>query len=119
MPTEAIGRRKTRMLGTLIVLGILFLLFGFGSMPASGHLVPGPWDKVVHMAVFATLALGMRMLMPGLPVWLLFTLGAVIGVADEIHQTWVPTRQPGWDDGMADLLGIMIGLLAWYPLKRI
>lgn len=106
------------MLGTLIVLSIFSLLFGFGSMPASGHLVPSPWDKVVHMAVFATLALGMRTLMPGLPVWLLFTLGAVIGATDEIHQIWVPTRQPGWDDEMADLVGMGVGLLICRTLKH-
>ena len=56
MPTDAAGRRPLlTAVGTAVVVGIFFLLFGFGSTPASGNLVPAPWDKGVHLAVFATL----------------------------------------------------------------
>ncbi len=119
MPTDAF-RRRTRLtvLGTAVVVGIFFLLFGFGSTPESGNLLPTPWDKGVHLAVFAILAIGLRMLMPGLPGWVLFGLAIVIALADEVHQQWVPTRQPDWNDGIADLLGAALGLAAWkYLLK--
>ncbi len=114
MPTDAVRRRTLlTALGTAVVMGIFFLLFGFGSTPASGNLVPSPWDKGVHLAVFAVLAIGLRMLMPGLPGWILFGLAIVVALADELHQLWVPTRQPDWNDGMADLLGAALGLALW------
>lgn len=119
MPTDAAGRRSLlTAVGTAVVVGIFFLLFGFGSTPASGNLVPAPWDKGVHLAVFATLAIGLRLLMPGLPGWMLFGLAAVVAIADETHQFLVPTRQPAWDDGMADLLGAALGLLVWSSLRQ-
>lgn len=114
MPTDSVQRRSLlTLLGTAVVLGIFFLLFGFGSTPASGNLVPSPWDKGVHLGVFATLAVGLRMLMPGLPAGILFGMTAVVALSDEIHQLWVPTRQPDWHDGIADLLGAAIGLAGW------
>ena len=72
----------------------------------------------MHLAVFATLAIGLRLLMPGLPGWMLFGLAAVVAIADETHQFLVPTRQPAWDDGMADLLGAALGLLVWPRLQQ-
>lgn len=119
MPTDAAGRRSLlTAVGTAVVVGIFFLLFGFGSTPASGNLVPAPWDKGVHLAVFATLAVGLRLLMPGLPGWMLFGLAAVVAIADETHQLLVPTRQPAWDDGLADLLGAALGLIASSSLRQ-
>lgn len=119
MPTDALRRRTLlTILGTAVVMGIFLLLFGFGSTPASGHLVANPWDKGVHLAVFAILAIGLRMLMPGLPGWLLFGLAIVIALADELHQFWVPTRQPDWNDGIADLLGAALGLTLWARLLK-
>ena len=118
MPIDAPRRRSLTVLGTLLVMGIFFLLFGFGSTQASGNLVPSPWDKGVHLAVFALLAIGLRMLMPGLPGWMLFGLSIVIALADEVHQLWVPTRQPDWNDGLADLLGAALGLASWAILQR-
>lgn len=119
MPTDAVRRRTLlTILGTAVVMGIFFLLFGFGSTPASGNLVANPWDKGVHLAVFAILAIGLRMLMPGLPGWLLFGLAIVIALADELHQFWVPSRQPDWNDGIADLLGTVLGLTLWAHLLK-
>ncbi|WP_434514375.1 VanZ family protein [Dechloromonas sp. ARDL1] len=119
MPTDALRRRTLlTVLGTAVVVGIFFLLFGFGSTPGSGNLLPNPWDKGVHIAVFAILAIGLRMLMPGLPGWVLFGLAIVIALADELHQLWVPTRQPDWNDGIADLLGAALGLTLWANLLK-
>lgn len=102
-----------RRLGLALVVGIFLLLFGFGSLPASGHLVDPPWDKVVHCGVFAALAVGLRSLWPRLPWLLVIVLVVGVGAADEWHQMFVPTRQPDWDDGLADLCGAVVGLLAW------
>lgn len=105
-------------LGGIIVASVIFLLFGFGSLPESGNLVPSPWDKAVHLMIFAVFAFGLRLLMPESHWMLLFAVVASIAILDEVHQFLVPTRQPAWDDGMADLLGAAIGLLCWKQCCR-
>lgn len=118
MPIEARSRRWLGTFGLVTVGAVLFLLFGFGSTPASGNLVPSPWDKLIHCGVFATLAVGLRALLPTLPWPVIFLLAGGVAVADELHQFLVPNRRPGWDDGLADLVGIAGGLLAWPWLEK-
>lgn len=100
-------------IGLLMVAGIFFLLFGFGSTPASGNLVATPWDKVLHLLVFATLAFGLSAAMPRTALAVVAALSLSIGLADELHQYFVPSRQPGLDDWLADAAGTFCGLLLW------
>jgi VanZ family protein len=113
MPTSEPSSQLLSRVGLAVVLGIFFLLFGFGSTSASGNLVAEPWDKVVHLAVFATLAIGLRALLPAWSFFLIALLSLAIGGADELHQFFVPTRQPGLDDWLADAVGTLCGLLLW------
>lgn len=111
MPTEAPS--GTKRLGKLILTGLLFGLFILGSHPASGQLFLPPWDKVVHFIVFAILALALSAAWPRMSWLSILLLGVLIGVADEFHQIFVPTRNPGWDDALADIAGVAAGLLIW------
>jgi VanZ family protein len=115
MPTEA---RAWSRPGLYIVGGILFLLFGFGSTPASANLVAEPWDKLVHFGVFACLTVGLRLLLPRVPLTLIIGIALAIAIGDELHQFLVPQRQPGWDDGLADMVGVGGGLLSSTCLRR-
>jgi len=118
MPTSA-GMIQTRKLfGSIVIFGIFFLLFGFGSTPGSSHLVPTPCDKAIHFGVFAILAIGLRTTLPTLPVNLIALLAIGIGLVDELHQYLVPGRQPGIDDWLADCAGTLGGLLIWPWLER-
>lgn len=112
MPIEAAP--ALQRLGKTFVGGVLFGLFILGSHPASANLFDPPWDKLVHALVFAALAAAISAGWPrlGWPTVLLVVAG--IGLIDELHQIFVPLRQPGWDDGLADLAGGGIGLLAWH-----
>lgn len=104
--------------GLLMVAGIFFLLFGFGSTPASGNLVATPWDKVLHLLVFAALAIGLSAAWPRAAISTIAALALGIGLADELHQYLVPTRQPSIDDWLADAAGTFCGLLLWQRLAR-
>lgn len=119
MPTERPGSRLAPAFGTFVVAGILFLLFGFGGTPASGNLVESPWDKLVHLGIFASLTFGLCLSLPRSPWPLLLLLASTVAVADELHQFLVPTRQPAWGDWLADLLGVGCGLLAWQSVRRL
>jgi VanZ family protein len=35
------------------------------------------------------------------------------GVTDEVHQAFVPLRESGWQDWLADTIGATIGALSW------
>lgn len=118
MPTESGQRRPLERPGLFLVIGIFVLLFGFGSTSASGGLVSSPWDKMVHLGVYAALAIGLRIVMPRLSIFLIAALALSVGLADEFHQSFVPTRQPELDDWLADLAGTVGGLLAWHWLVR-
>lgn len=113
MPTEASRRQRQTLLGLIIVILVFLLLFGFGSTPASAGLVAPPWDKFVHLGVFAALTVGLCALMPALPWPLIIVLTLAVAAGDELHQFLVPMRQPAWDDGVADLVGATCGLAAW------
>lgn len=119
MPTSQVRRRLAPRLGLAIVIGILLLLFGFGSTPASANLVANPWDKLAHWLVFATLTIGLRFLLPKMPALTIFGITLAVAVADEMHQFLVPGRQPGWDDGLADMVGVVSGLFIQPRLERI
>lgn len=96
-------------------------LFWISSRPA-GPQIPG-WflihDKITHALAFGLLAalayfavrVGHRARPPvaALLAWLVAT---AYGGADEIHQSFVPTRQPDWYDWMADATGAFLAVLS-------
>lgn len=101
----------------------LGLLFG-GAQPVAVGLVPAPWDKLLHGAVFALLAaaMGYASGLRGRPMLALAFCGALtVGVLDELHQVSLSGRNAGWDDLAADAIGAAMGaaaLLCREPVKR-
>ena len=96
------------------VLVSLVVLF----TPASGV----PWappgvDKVVHAALFAGLAVTGRWAGAGRgPLAVLLVLYAAVS---EVVQEWAPLDRTGSPaDVLADVLGLLLGLLAWDRLTR-
>ena len=117
MLPQPLLRKRSMQLGGLIVVAVLFLLFGFGSTSASANLVVPPWDKVVHFAVFSVFAIGLRIWLADLRWPWILLLAAGIGVVDELHQLFVPGRYAEIDDALADAFGAAVGLLVWYGSK--
>lgn len=111
MPTEQ--TLSFRQIGLLILGILLFGLFAVGSHPASANLFHPPVDKFMHIAVFGLMAMAIQTAWPQLRWQYAWLAVVAIGGADELHQYLVPGRQPGWDDGIADMIGASIGLTAW------
>ena len=95
-------------LAAALVLG----LFVGGAQPIAVGLVPSPWDKLVHAAVFALMAgaidyasglRGKRM------VLLSFCCAVMLGALDELHQIYLPGRSADLGDLAADALGAALG----------
>ncbi len=101
-----------RVITVLVVLGILSGLFVLGAQPFAVGLVPAPWDKLAHGGVFAVLAVAIG-LASGLRGWrmalLAFGGAMLVGGLDEWHQVYLPGRQSGWGDLVADAAGGLLG----------
>ena len=96
----------------LLPAALLLAVFVWGgNQPEAAGLIPAPWDKLAHLAWFALLA-GLLALGSGRR-WTWAVVGFCIAVAvwDEWRQFTLPGRAPAWDDLLADMLGIGIGVL--------
>lgn len=104
-----------RLAAVLLAVGLpLGLLIG-GAQPVAVGLVPAPWDKLAHAAVFALLAgaIGHASGWRGRPMLVLAFCGAVaVGALDEWHQMVLPGRNAGWADLAADAVGAALGTAA-------
>ncbi len=109
-----VSERHLGVLAMLLVLAILFGLFVLGAQPFAVGLIPVPWDKVAHAVVFAVLAATLGLAI-GWRGWRLVLLAVgvalLVGGLDEWHQFFLPGRQAGWDDLVADAVGGLIGAL--------
>lgn len=96
---------------------MLAALFIGGAQPQAVGLIPAPWDKLVHIGYFFVLAFLMARFIPLSVMWAAaFCL--LVAVADETHQMFLPGRLASWEDGLADVIGVGLGLGAVKMLGR-
>jgi VanZ family protein len=108
-------QRVLRVVAVLATVGVPLGLFYGGAQPYAVGLIPTPWDKLAHTAVYAVLAasVGYASGWRGRPVWwLAFTTALAVGAIDEFHQMTLPGRAAGWDDLAFDTLGAALGATA-------
>lgn len=96
---------------------MLLVLFIGGAQPQAVGLIPAPWDKLAHATFFFIFALLLSRFV-ALPLALVIALSLLVGVADEIHQSFLPGRVAGWDDWLADVVGTGFGLV-WCKRQEI
>ena len=97
------------------------VIFGLSSIPGPQFPLPARnLDKLVHAAIFGVLgALCWRAMnatfLRGAAQWRVVLLAVVLttlyGLADEMHQMFVPRRSPDPNDVLADALGGFAGAL--------
>jgi VanZ family protein len=84
-------------------------------------------DKIVHMAVYALLAVLLCRALSLSPmvrrsalsiVAAASLVAALYGVSDELHQALVPARCADVADGIADLVGSVLGAMLWAGRRR-
>lgn len=108
------GKRAEKTISFMAIALLLVLLFVGGAQPQAVGLFAAPWDKLAHIGfyfVFAYLLLHRL----SLPLFAALALSLLVSTADELHQSFLPGRVAGFDDWLADLLGM--GLAAW--VKRV
>ncbi len=112
-----------RNLPALVMMGAIFWVYSFTFPPQPSSAIP---DKVFHGLEFFGLGFFMmRLVEPrpgpagrGIPRSLLlaFLLAVGYGILDEVHQAFVPGREPSIADLLADALGSVAGVLAYVLL---
>lgn len=86
-------------LAVLVVANLFYL----GGKPASVDLYQPPMDKLAHFGVFGLMTALVWLSMRRGNALVVIGIVTVIGAADELHQVFVPGRNPGWDDFAADV----------------
>ncbi len=112
---------RTRLLASLwlLVITILFLLPG-SALPKNDMIIPH-FDKYVHFGFFAVLLFLWRIhLEPAIKYsFFLLLLGFVYGLGIEIIQHYlIANRSFDMGDVLADMAGAVVGVLAWWYIKK-
>lgn len=108
---RSIWVRGAALLFAVLLLGLF--VWG-GNQPQAAGAVSPPWDKLAHLAWFATLAGLLRLGLPAMGMRGVLGLALAclgVGLWDEWRQLALPGRHFGLDDLLADAAGIALGLL--------
>lgn len=76
------------------------------------------WLDLTHVALFAGITWCLACLWPRVAWWRFALLMLALGVITEIVQYGVPGRTPRISDLLDDLVGVGVGLLLAFPLRR-
>jgi VanZ family protein len=104
------------------VIAYMAAIFSVSSVSDTPSLPGGPSDKLLHVIVYAGLAvLAVRALAGGLnkrvsvrTAWLALAVTVGYGVTDELHQYFVPLRTMDALDIAADAVGGAAAVFAMY-----
>ncbi len=107
-----------RLLAILFLALMLLGIFVGGRQHGAGSLFLDPWDKLVHLACYATLTVMTAIAFPKLPLPILVVIIVSIGASDEIAQIYIPGRSADIKDYAADVLGSLIALAPIYWLQN-
>lgn len=89
------------------------------------HINLHGFDKTAHITEYSglgfLLAFGLSLTSKDFDYKARYCLlfGTIIGITDEIHQAFVPTRSSDLIDITADIVGISIGILCWLLFIKI
>jgi VanZ family protein len=83
-------------------------------------------DKVLHAVEYGILALlcyrafrwASGPTVARQAILLAIVTASVYGMTDEVHQAFIPFRESGWQDWLADTIGAVIGVVSWRFLDR-
>lgn len=110
-------RQSWRYLFTVLLAVISWLALS----AAPPTTVTTGWDKANHTLAFAALAFSaVWAFWPQPSLWgRLVAVLLAYGIGIEIAQSFLPPREADWHDVIADSIGILLGLVAAWPVFRL
>lgn len=112
------NQHRVRIFSFCCIAVLLSAVFIGGHHPSSGRLFPPPWDKVVHFSFYGTLTFFVGIALPKIRLPIIWLIIISIGIADEIHQIFVPGRHAEFSDLGADAIGALTALAILPILRR-
>lgn len=113
---EQINSKTSAGLYWFLTIGYMALIFYLSSSPDTGlpEIFPEGFDKFTHAGVYAVLAslFYSSLSKSGVRKYvfvLALLLSALYGFSDELHQSFVPGRDPSFGDLIADFIGSALG----------
>lgn len=121
------SRRAHTFLDASVIIFYCAAIFYLSSITVSHTPVypfPG-FDKLAHAGLYGGLALlvsrfvyGDLRRSPVSAMLIAASFTVLYGFSDEIHQSFVPTRQAEASDFAADMAGALLAVAAWYFIFR-
>ena len=112
-PSAPASRRRRRAVAAALVVAVvvqLVVLYLPGEqVPEAGFAVPG-LDKAIHVAVFALPAF--LAVWRGRSAWWALPFAVHAPVSELVQHAWVPLRTGDPVDVVADLAGVVLGVVA-------
>jgi VanZ family protein len=103
---------NARLASLAAAIFLIVNLFVVGAQPVAVGLVPPPWDKLAHAALFAVLGALLAFAAGGRRGWLVVGALLAVAAADELFQTALPGREVSAADLVADVAGAVAGVTA-------
>ncbi|MEN8209931.1 MAG: VanZ family protein [Candidatus Fermentibacteria bacterium] len=121
MTVKVFTKTAAKRIFLLAMLGGIFYLSHQPSLKVVPPLFPHQ-DKVLHTGIYFLLGVSMivnRDLCRNFrPVPIIFILGLIYAVSDEIHQSFIPGRDCSAGDLLADTVGLSIALSIYLRYRR-
>ncbi len=99
-----------KWLPTFLFMAVIWY---FSSKSNPGIGLPAPWDKLAHFSEYT--ALGFFMSRSSGNPSIAWVLSIAWGALDEYHQSFVPMREAGIPDWIADCVGSAFGAFFLWP----
>lgn len=126
MTFSAIFKKAVLFIPALCITGISWYLSSKADIQNLPHIVG--FDKILHAIGYAGLAFWTAFaLLPKAPcaknyrhrLIIAFLYPVLYGIIDEIHQYYVPGREPSVWDWFTDIMGTLIGIWVYVKLRNI
>lgn len=95
---------------------VIFVLSSIPGKQLPEMPFPG-FDKIAHIGIYAILGFFLAGAFNG-KILVIFIIGVVYGLFDEVHQILVPFREFSLLDLLSDAIGVVIGIICRQLLKK-
>lgn len=115
---------KTKIISLLVATLYVSLVFLLSSIPGKpNYQVPYNLDKLVHIIEYAVLGalIGYVLRSWGVKGFVLKSviITSIIGLCDEIYQSYTPFRDSSMLDALADSIGATVGAMLYQKITKV
>lgn len=107
-----------RLLAATVLAILVVNLLYHGQQSYAVGLVRPPLDKVLHLVLFASVGALLWIAAGARRIFMVVLMAMMLGLLDEIMQSFNPGRSADWLDLIADTIGAGLGVLICRRLAR-